>query len=303
MAGSSPYTRPVGRPPRRSTPGRRRVSRARPCSAPTHAGCGDAGAPGRRVPRDRARRPSASAPGSLRPAPRRAPSRHAAPPGARVPDRRQQGRYGVEGPAIEVRIAGREGEEVQVRIDHAWQHGGAATVDATYGAAGQPPQHARIVQPDDASTAHGHRVRVRQRRVAGHDPPALQNPGRPRQSDDGSGFASLSFISLSQHVSSPVPGLLHSTSDTAGVAEVPLAELSRHAGGVAERPPGAQAHPPGPGRQSGGDRHARGHVATRATVTPCPPRTASVGPRIPVLATHEAERGGRRRRRRRAPRW
>ena len=224
-AGSGPTRATDGRAPRRTRgrsaarggarrPAARRGARAPPRSAPTHAGCGDAGAPGRRAPPR-----SSSAAVGRRPSdvfvqrPRRAPSRRAAPrarargsPPAR-PVRRRKRR------AVEVRIAGRERRRGAGADRRRRQHRGATTVDATY--AGRRPARRSTrasSSADDASTAHGHRVGARQRRVAGHDPPALQDPGRPRQSDDGSGFASLSFISWSQHVSSPVPGLLHSTS-------------------------------------------------------------------------------------------
>src|SRR5262249_1665336 len=77
---------------------------------------------------------------------------------------------------------------------------------------GDAPDLARGADRQHAAVANRDSARARDGGIERHDPRVLEDAGAVRQSDDGSGFASLSFISWSQQVRSPPPGLLHSTS-------------------------------------------------------------------------------------------
>src|SRR5262249_56451485 len=103
-------------------------------------------------------------------------------------------------------------------------------------------------------------ARTRGGGVEGHDPRVLENAGVVSQSDDGSGFASLSFISWSQQVRSPPPGLLHSTSAPQTSQRYRLPSWVDMLASLSERRAGAQG---------GGRNRAR------------PPASSRPGPRSP----------------------
>jgi len=111
--------------------------------------------------------------------------------------------------AVEVHPARGEGEEVEVRIDQAGQHRRAPAVDPLGGAPGERPQARRRADREHPPAAHRDRLRDPPAGPEGHDPRVLEQPVGTIQSEDGNGFASLTFISWSQHVTLPVPGLLH----------------------------------------------------------------------------------------------
>jgi len=112
--------------------------------------------------------------------------------------------------AVEVRVTRRQREEVQVRIDQAGQDRRAAAVDALGPRAGGARRGPPIADRDDACADDRERRRLRASWDAGANARVLEEEAG--QSDDGSGFASLSFISPLQHSMAPVPGLLQSTS-------------------------------------------------------------------------------------------
>jgi hypothetical protein len=133
-------------------------------------------------------------------------------PGRARAHRRQHVGHPAERGAVEMRLARGEREEMEVRIDQTGKHRRPRAVDATARATGHAAHVGRASDRQDAAAADRDRACRRRTGVECHDPGALEYPGIVRQSDDGSGFASLSFISWSQQLSSPPPGLLHSTS-------------------------------------------------------------------------------------------
>jgi hypothetical protein len=111
--------------------------------------------------------------------------------------------------AIQVRRARCEAEEVQVRIDQTGEHRRAAAVEPLGGGTREGPHVRRRPERQHTSAADGERARDRAVRVEGQDAGVLQQPVGARQSEDGRGLASLTFISWPQHVTLPLPGLLH----------------------------------------------------------------------------------------------
>ena len=111
---------------------------------------------------------------------------------------------------VEVRVARGEREEMQVRIDQARQDRRAGAVDPLRPRARRARRGPPIADRDDTRADDRQRRRVRASRDAGTNARVLEEVAG--QSDDGSGFASLSFISPPQHSIAPVPGLLQSTS-------------------------------------------------------------------------------------------
>jgi len=116
---------------------------------------------------------------------------------------------GAKAVALEIRVPGREREEMQMRIDQPGQDDGAPAVDALGPRADEPAQVTTGPEREDAIAAERDRAGERPPRVERDDAGVLEQPGRRRQSDDGSGFASFTFISWSQHETDPVPALLH----------------------------------------------------------------------------------------------
>ena len=93
-------------------------------------------------------------------------------------------------------------------VDQAGQNGRAATVDPFRPGVRETAELAASAEREDATAADRDRVRHRPARIERHDPRVLEQPVGARQSDEGSGFASFTFISWSQHVMLPVPALL-----------------------------------------------------------------------------------------------
>jgi len=125
------------------------------------------------------------------------------------PDQREELLHAARRRAVEVHPARGQGEEVEVRIDQPGQHRRAPAVDPLGGGSGEPVEARRRAQREHPPAAHRDRLRDGPARVEGHDPRVLEQPVGTIQSEDGSGFASLTFISWLQHVMLPVPGLLH----------------------------------------------------------------------------------------------
>ena len=170
--GRSGARRGARRPPRAES------REPAPCSAPTHAGCGDAGAPGRAG----ATASSSTAVGKRpRAASSSASPRTQPPRGSRLRTRRgsSPSKAGTrrKAAAVEVRIAGRErrrGAGADRRRPAArWRRDSRCDVRG-------PPASRRSTrassEPDDASTAHGH---ARPRAAA---PGRRSRPARPRGS-------------------------------------------------------------------------------------------------------------------------
>jgi hypothetical protein len=99
-------------------------------------------------------------------------------------------------------------KEVQVRIDQPRQHGRSSTVDALGPGTDTVAQgSARGAELEDPSRPH--RDRAGGRPVAERpDAGVLEEPVGAGQSEEGSGFASFTFISWPQHVTVPVLPLL-----------------------------------------------------------------------------------------------
>jgi len=125
--------------------------------------------------------------------------------GEELPDAR-------DGRAVEVHVPGGHGEEMEVGIDQPRNHGGAAAVEHFRVPPDEPAERSAGADTEHPATADGDRLRDRLARVERHDPRIVEEPGGRRQSEDGSGFASFTFISCSQHVMLPLPALLHSIS-------------------------------------------------------------------------------------------
>jgi hypothetical protein len=125
----------------------------------------------------------------------------AAYPGARgqlrraPPDQREQLLHAARRRTVEVHPARGQGEEMEVRIDEAGQHGRAPAVDPLGGGRGERPDARRRAQREHSPGADRDRLRDPPPRVEGHDPRVLEEPVGTVQSEDGSGFASLTFIS------------------------------------------------------------------------------------------------------------
>jgi hypothetical protein len=100
---------------------------------------------------------------------------------------------------------------MEMRIDHPGDDRGAPAVDPLRITAGGARDGGRLADGEDARAVDRERRGDGTPRVTRQDAAVLEEIA-DGQSDDGSGFASLSFISPSQHWSAPVPGLLHSTS-------------------------------------------------------------------------------------------
>src|SRR5439155_3719136 len=96
---------------------------------------------------------------------------------------------------VEVRAPRGEREEMEMRIDQSGEHGGPLAVDAFRPPTGEPSEGGTRAHGEHPSAAHGDRLGEGARRVQGHDPRVLEEPRGTAQSDDGSGFASLTFIS------------------------------------------------------------------------------------------------------------
>ena len=110
-----------------------------------------------------------------------------------------------------MRVLGGQPEEMEMGIDEPGQHGGALAVDdprarteARAHCGGRSERHHTAVREADRFGGWGPRV--------GADARVEEIESGRVQSDDGSGFASFSFISRSQQVSAPVPPLLQRTS-------------------------------------------------------------------------------------------
>ena len=110
-------------------------------------------------------------------------------------DRRQELLDAPERPAVEMRFSGGERQQVQMRVDDPGQQRRTPAVEAADGASCGAPDVSRPPDCQHAAAAHGDGARTRCGGVQRHDPRVLENAGLVRQSDDGSGFASLSFIS------------------------------------------------------------------------------------------------------------
>ena len=170
------------------------------------------GASGRR--RLELRRPSAAArarlveavaahPGAARQRPRAAPRTAASSVGDVAPTRRSRAAPGAP-PSPPDADAGRSGRGAASRRRQSMT-----------AAPAQPREHGRARRPRrDATALDRHRrQRTGTARVERHERARSRGSSdRARQSDDGSGFASFSFISWSQQTSVPLPGLLQSAS-------------------------------------------------------------------------------------------
>jgi hypothetical protein len=96
---------------------------------------------------------------------------------------------------VELGVAGGQREEMEVRIDEAREERRAAAVEALDA---RPDEAAEIRRASDRLHAAGADHEARgdgARRVERQDPGVLEEPVGGRQSDEGSGFASFSFIS------------------------------------------------------------------------------------------------------------
>jgi hypothetical protein len=105
-------------------------------------------------------------------------------------------------------VAGGEREEMEMRIDEAREHDRATTVDALDVPPGERPEHGAVTDRENAAGTDGDRTRGGRVPIEGHHPRPIEEPVRGAQSEDGSGFASLTFISWLQHVTLPLPALL-----------------------------------------------------------------------------------------------
>src|SRR5262249_3110761 len=97
--------------------------------------------------------------------------------------------------AVEMPAAGGQREEVQVWIDQPREERSAAAVHAASRAAGDAPDVRTAADRKHSAITYRDGGRPRDGRVERHDPRVRANTGGVRQSEDGSGFASFSFMS------------------------------------------------------------------------------------------------------------
>jgi hypothetical protein len=109
-------------------------------------------------------------------------------------------------------VARRHGEEMNVRIDEPRQNRRVGERQQLGPPAESAPHVAGRAQRDDTSAHDAHGPCIGKPPAGAAYAAADDDDAPGAQSDDGNGFASFSFISVSQQVSSPPPPLLHSTS-------------------------------------------------------------------------------------------
>jgi len=97
--------------------------------------------------------------------------------------------------AVEVRRARGEGMEVEMRVDEPREDGRPPAVEALGPTAGEPRDLGLRADRQDAPAGDGERGGGGSVRVERHDPRVLEQPVGGGQSEEGSGFASFSFIS------------------------------------------------------------------------------------------------------------
>ena len=109
-----------------------------------------------------------------------------------------------------MRVLGRQREEMEMRVDQPGENGRAATVDPLGARTDQIAQLGPRSDSEDGSVPERDGTCRRPTRIERDDPRVLEQPvcAARAQSDEGSGLASFTFISWSQHTMLPLPALL-----------------------------------------------------------------------------------------------
>src|SRR5947208_3816195 len=214
-------------------PGPRPAGGAPSCSAPTHAGSDGGGGRGGRARPRRARAPRAGGRGAPRPRPRRAPTRRPAPP----PRAARPGR-GARPRSRPPRSRGSPGARRGRRGGGADRSGRAAPSRPGSRPARRRARRAAAVAATSRSRAPARRPPRSPARPAGGARGSRPARSRAASRDDSvGGRQRLRFLALPLVVAArdaARPRLVAQDLGTAGVAEVALAELRRHGGGLAE---------------------------------------------------------------------